>query len=434
MEKNISMIPQHLPRKLTISLWDFSWYTMTMPGEPYHDLRARFSELVERGYNTIRICAMPYFLFHAGGKRKGPLRFGNMGQVGKRTRWYNCVGGAELDGHAHILELFQQAKAFNCYVILSSWEYQQSPSFLASSELADELSAIPSQDRFMTIAQSMNQLIAYLKDEGYGDRIAFVELHNELEISGLNQTGLDSGISSNDKAGLLANMRPYIEEALGYLRERHTDIMVSVSHVLTQDYPKQLVADHTQVGQFHLYLNGVLQELLDETGVWNEMVPFPNERVKSLLRSDAPLYESYKLPAGEEWRLKGNPNGLRLFYLHDWADPDKWDLFLYERYSAHRLAMIQKTEQRLEDVAWWAKQNKLPVVIGEGYIGYTPLYATFEEGPVGKFIAENAIQKGMELGFWGMVLCSNCAPHHPFWQEIEWQKRLNSLILSAARI
>lgn len=60
---------------------------------------------------------------------------------------------------------------------------------------------------------------------------------------------------------------------------------------------------------------------------------------------------------------------------------------------------LQKTDQRLADIVWWAKQNGVPVIVGEGYIGYTPLYATFEEGPVGKFIAEYAIRKGMDLVF-----------------------------------
>lgn len=430
-DHNAQVIPQHLPRKLTISLWDFSWYTMTMPGEPYHDLGTRFDELVERGYNTIRICAMPMFLFDADGKRPGPLRFGNTGEVGRRTRWYNCTGGAVLDGHAHMLELFRQAKEHDCYIILSSWEYQQSPSFLATPELADELAAIAPKDRYMALARSMDQLIAFLKEEGYGDRIAFAELHNELEFGGLTQSGLDEGIDFEDKPALLAHMRPFIEEALGYLRERHSDTMISVSHVLIHDYPKQLVADRTQVGQFHLYLNGVLQELMDETGIWDETVPFPNPRVRSLLREEAPTFESYRLPEGEEWRLRGNPIGLRLFYLHDWTDPDRWDLFLYERYGAHRLAMLQKTDQRFSDVAWWAKSKGVPVVVGEGYVGYTPLHATFEEGPVGKFIAEYAVRKGMELGFWGMVLCSNCAPHHPFWQDAAWQQRMNRFIMGS---
>lgn len=91
-------------------MWDFSWYTLTLSGEPYHDLSARFREAVERGYNTIRICAMPFMLFTDKGKREGPLQFGNLGEVGQRTRWYYCRGGAELDGHAHLLALFREAK------------------------------------------------------------------------------------------------------------------------------------------------------------------------------------------------------------------------------------------------------------------------------------------------------------------------------------
>jgi hypothetical protein len=45
-------IPPHLPRRLTISLWDFSWYTQTMPDEPFDDLDLAFGEAVERGYNA----------------------------------------------------------------------------------------------------------------------------------------------------------------------------------------------------------------------------------------------------------------------------------------------------------------------------------------------------------------------------------------------
>lgn len=129
--------------------------------------------------------------------------------------------------------------------------------------------------------------------------------------------------------------------------------------------------------------------------------------------------------------MEGNPVGMKLIYLHDWADPDLWDLYLYDRYGAHKLAMLQKADLRLEEAQEWAVHSGLPVVIGEGYVGYTPLLAGFEEGPVGKFIAEYALRKGMALGFWGMTLCSNCAPHHPFWQDVAWQQRWNRYILEA---
>ena len=55
--------PAHLPERLMITLWDRFWYVPTGPGEPFEDLDRAFAEAVERGYNTIRICAMPYLLF-----------------------------------------------------------------------------------------------------------------------------------------------------------------------------------------------------------------------------------------------------------------------------------------------------------------------------------------------------------------------------------
>lgn len=427
----MTTIPHHLPRKLTITMWDFSWYTMTMPGEPYHDLAARFEEAVERGYNAIRICAMPLMLFTPEGPRPGPLRFSNLGQIGQRTRWYNCQGGAELDGHAHLLELFRQAKEHDCYIILSSWEYQQSPSFLASPELWHELTAVPPEKRFMLLADAMSQLIRYVKDAGYGDQIAYAELHNEVEFGRLTEAATAQGIAAADTAGQIRAVTPYVEEAVAYLRQQHPDIMMTASYTVNEPYPKAYLPQNMQVAHFHLYIKGVLQELMDRTGIDNPDVPFPNELVQSLLSDNAPPFEEWKLPEDRAWKMEGNPVGMKLLYLHDWADPAKWDLYLYDRYGDHKLAMLLKTDLRFGEIQEWIRDSRLPVVIGEGYVGYTPLYAGFEEGPVGKFIAEYAIRLGMEMGFWGMILCSNCAPHHPFWQDVAWQRKWNTFILES---
>lgn len=419
--------PGHLPEKLTVTLWDFSWYTMSMPGEPFFDLARCFAEAVERGYNTVRICAMPFLLFDPeSGRRVEPLKLANLGPVGMRTRWYNCRGGAVMDGVERLLALLKEAERHQCFVILSSWEYQQSFSFLGTRDLYDELMGIPPEERFLAIAKSMHHLVSCVKAAGYGDRIAYVELHNEIEYGGLNRVAPDGDI-----AAVIRTVKPYTEEALAWLSERHPDLLFTGCFTLGEPYPKASLPGNMQVGHFHLYINGVLQQLMDETGIRNPDAAFPNPLVKSLLRDDAPPFEEYRLPEGEEWRLEGNPVGLKLLYLHDWCDPVKWDLYLYEHYGAHKLAMKQKVDERFAEIAAWASDRNLPVVIGEGYVGYTPLLAGFEEGPVGKDLAEHAIRKGMEHGFWGMVLCSNCAPHHPFWADMEWQKKWNDYIRRA---
>ena len=45
------------------------------------------------------------------------------------------------------------------------------------------------------------------------------------------------------------------------------------------------------------------------------------------------------------------------------------------------MALELQLRTQLEVMADWALQHGVPAVIGEGYLGYTPLEARFEEGP-----------------------------------------------------
>jgi hypothetical protein len=418
-------IPEHLPSRLTISLWDFSWYTMTRPGEPFADVDRAFAEAVERGYNTVRICAMPYLLFGDRKRETSALQFSNLGgDFGQRTRWYNTKGGATLNGREHLLRLFEAARRHNCYVILSSWEYQQSPSFLATSEWCDDLMAIAPEKRALALGVAMGRLIGFLKEHHLDDRIAYAELHNEVEVTKLKEvarTGEDTYVAE----------KPYLEEAVSLLRNQHPDILITTCYAHAPETHMHDLPDNLQVAHFHLYLYGVLGQLFHDLDIWGATQLFPTSLACELLRSDAPSFDAWMPRAGEAWRLEATGVGRRLFYLHDWVDPDKWDLWLYERYQSHREAMRQATTFRLEIIADWARQHNVPAVIGEGYVGYTPLLTHFEEGPVGKNIAEYAIETCKRLNFWGIILCSNAAPHHPFWQDRAWQQRMNASILGA---
>lgn len=415
-------LPAHLPRKLTISLWDFTWYTMNQEGEPFADLEQAFAEAVERGYNTVRICAMPYLLFGPEAKPDDVLQIANLGgDFGQRTRWYNVQGGAVLNGRAHLLRLFEAAKKHDCFIILSSWEYQQSPCFAQDDSWYQKLIAIAPQDRFMAQAKAMMALIQFLKEHQLADRIAYTELHNETEVSKLK----DVTASGEDT---YAAVKPYQEAAIEYMRKQHPDILMTTCYAVPPVGNMQDLPENAQVAHFHLYVYGVLKELFDELKIWSSETTF-SDLARSLLRSDTPAFEEWK-PA-EEWRLAATGISRRLFYFHDWVDPDKWDLWLYENYARYRDSMRETMQQRLTAITNWAEQKSVPAVIGEGYVGYTPLLTNFEEGPVGKDVAEYAIALSQRLNFWGYILCSNSAPHHPFWQDVAWQKRLNAVILQA---
>ncbi len=154
-------IPAHLPDKLTITMWDFSWYTMTMPGEPYDDLGARFAEAVERGYNTIRICAMPYFLFTADGKREGTARFL---EFGRRYRTKNPLvqlprrsGAGRACTSLQAVRGSEEARLLYYFVILGI--SAKPVIFDAALNCSMNCWRSPPKERFMAIARSMSRLI-----------------------------------------------------------------------------------------------------------------------------------------------------------------------------------------------------------------------------------------------------------------------------------
>jgi hypothetical protein len=104
------------PSRLTIAMWDFSWLYMHYPGGAFEDFDRVTDELLERGFNTVRIDAFPLII----GKIQNvddevtipgdPLR--NWGPSDKDRK------------HAIIKELIsfmEITKAKNIQVILSSW-------------------------------------------------------------------------------------------------------------------------------------------------------------------------------------------------------------------------------------------------------------------------------------------------------------------------
>ena len=178
-------VAAHLPERLTITLWDFSWYVRTGPGEPFEDLDIAFAQAVDRGYNTIRICAMPYLLFGSGldttALRLGPLGNG----YGSRVRWYDVEQPTTIDARAQLLALFEAAKRHDCFVIVSSWEYQQSSSFAAEPAWCEALMAIDPEHRVEAQAEALADLIDFLAEHHLADRVAFTEIHNEVQVGHL---------------------------------------------------------------------------------------------------------------------------------------------------------------------------------------------------------------------------------------------------------
>lgn len=412
-------VPAHLPSRLTITLWDFSWYTRAGSGEPYGDLDAAVADAVALGYNAIRICAAPLLLFGGLGldDLAEDLAIGGLGEAptggyyGQRTRWYDTPGGYAVDLRARLVELFRSAERHGVVLILASWEYQQAPSFAASSRWFDAIDAVPLDERYRVLAEAWDRLVGFVSEHGLRERIALIELHNEVDFSILPPLA--------EGAGQIAR-----------LRQRHPDLLITASYGKPPHLAMHTVPRGLGAAQFHVYSYGVLDALQKRIDIRSEgSSGFPNAELQALLRADAPTVAEYGRPV--EWRLRATVVTDQMIYGYDWVDPDAWDTWLLEHYGTYREVMRREIESRVIAIAAWARAEGIPALVGEGWVGYTPLHGTFEEGPIGRALAEHGIRTALEHGVWGVVLCSNAAPHHPMWRLRDWQRQQNARILSA---
>lgn len=415
-------VPAHLPQRLTITLWDFSWYTRAGDGEPYADLDAACADAASLGYNTIRICAAPLLLFGGLGleSEAQDLEIEGLGTApdggiyGRGTRWYDVAGGYRLNLRERLRELFDAAARHGLVVILASWEYQQSPAFAASSAWFDAIDVIPLDERYAALGRAWEALIGELTDRGHRERIALVELHNEVDFS------------------ILPPLREGGSAEVARLRARHPDLLITASYGKPPHLAMHRVPEGLGAAQFHVYSYGVLDALQTRIDIRAEgTADFPGAPLRELLRIDAPSPAAYGRAA--EWKYRATVVTDQMIYGYDWIDARAWDRWLHAHYDRYDEVMRREIESRVIAIAEWARWQRVPAIIGEGWIGYTPLRGDFEEGVLGRALAEHGITTALEVGIWGVVLSSNAAPHHPMWQLRAWQAAQNARILSAGR-
>jgi Sugar-binding cellulase-like len=408
----------HLPERLTITLWDFSWYVRTGPGEPFEELDRAFAEAVERGYNTVRICAMPYLLFGSG-LDTSALRLGSLGGgYGQRVRWYDVAQPTVIDARHHLLALFEAAKRHDCYVIVSSWEYQQSSSFAADPGWCDALMGIEPEQRAEAQAVALADLIDFLTEHDLDDRVAFTEIHNEVQVGHLAD-GLPTGPDERVVA-----LRPRLERALAAFRSRHPDRPVTVNYARVPVGAMRGIPETVDVLVTHPYVYGVLGAFIESYGLRGPVQDFDQDRAdREILLPGAPKIADWA--PDQPWRLTATIVAEPEIYVHDWGDAQAIDRWLYRNYPAWEQAMIGTLRLWLDVAHDWASSHGVPLVFGEGWVGYTPRDSRFEEGPIGAEFCRLAIDESLRVAAWGTIVCSNAAPQHAMWADVSLQQQCN---------
>jgi hypothetical protein len=413
----VDVLPEHLPLKLCISCWIWSWITSATPEEPYGDLERCMIELKERGFNCVRVEAGLNWAFLPDGTPRGEMDFGqwiaghgwNFSTVGSR-------GGGRHDVLRRVIRLLELAQRHDIYVILTSWEYQDSSWFVADPEIRASVYAVAPEERFMQLARLHDRLLTILKRENLHRNIAFVEVHNEPE---------HSEFPSGDEG------RRLHRDAIGFLRERHPDILVAGDFSSHND---DIVPDNTQIYDQHVYAGGQwyfedLYGLTVRHPEFDPANPRATEAVDRVLRDDVIPWDEFMVPAANirpAWR--------DVMWLYENLDNDKWDKWVAERFAVWEDRIMFAAREMFAGDAAHARRRGLPLVIDEGGLFYPPGRSRFEISQKGLSVLDLFADLAIEHEYWGFMPGTYCGAEHIVWRENpQWLRSVNDRFRDSVR-
>lgn len=147
-------------KPLALTMWDFSWLERRWTGAGYEDWDKALSELVERGYNAVRIDAYPHLIANGKDRKRKLLPVWSVFDWGSPMT-------LDVQVQPALNEFIARCKKHNVKVGLSSW-YREDAENVRMGISSPEIMA----DQWIKTVQSID-------DDGLLDNIFYVDLCNE---------------------------------------------------------------------------------------------------------------------------------------------------------------------------------------------------------------------------------------------------------------
>lgn len=434
-------VPAHLPDRLSICYYGWDWITAAQPGEAFADLERALVETKERGYNCVRPEMGLNWMFDPTGKRRGPLQFGAW--IPGASSNLHCVdakGGGVHDVHERVMRLFELAAKHDLYIIMTEWEYQDALAFTVDAKVRDEIVGVPYNDRLMLLAQHFHRLLTDLKQRGLHRRIASVEVINELNVPRIvcappntpNQTFAEWCQAKSPKPGCSTDqVRALARKAVGFLRERHSDLLVTVDGLVATVGFGTIFPENGQIADHHAYSDGVIQAFWKNAGLGSIDGAKPKDEtqnpfLKEVLKPNPTSYEEIARKARHV-----RANWVPLAWLYSNLDNDKFDRWCVEHYPQYRQKAKESLDKQFQAAAEFAAPRNLPLVVDEGFMLYPPLQCKYPMTAEGREGEEMGVDAAIATGHWGVMLSGYFRPNTPLWRndsQCDWARGVNRRI------
>jgi hypothetical protein len=389
------------PRRAAIAMWDYSWLKSHYPGGPFENWNKTTDELLERGFNTVRIDAFPFLIGDMSSDREElTIPADPLANWGFSDRDYKHAVAREL------VEFMGIAKRKNLNVILSTWNTtaKEYPG------VADRIAH--SRDKFR---HAWDRTLQVLGEHDLLKPVLYVDLDQEFpyfsaygpELKSLREPG-------HSAPGTKGGAKSAMEEAgqseqgltrmawnpaqLEYVRGLFSEMLPYFqSHYPSLRFTYSLTAFFKEVRSLGLQLFDVL-----ELHLWIHSPRFDNRTGFNQLKKD---------------------RGQRSY--RDYARRIEQTL------HAVRPMLVQEMRNRMKFATEWAGEIAAPLTATEAWGPWWHMDSPDLDWGWLRDWCEQSMKLAGEYGFWGATPWNYSHPYWKNWSDIAWYQRVNNRFLKS---
>ncbi|MGF1760121.1 hypothetical protein L4D76_19735 [Photobacterium sagamiensis] len=379
-------------KRFSVTMFEYSWMVQRTGAQAeYADWDKVLDEVVERGYDCIRIDAFPHVIKKdAEGNRPTEVTFL---PIPSAFMWGNHheVTVNVADG---LVEFMQKAKDRGIYVGLSSWY---------NNTTCDRRGLLTTPEDY---AAAWTDVLDLLAENDLLDGIVWVDFCNEFPLKHWCPTAYEhiTGEPASVPMGpeSFENLEDEWEEDC---IERMNEYLVRTPQILKKKYPQFKYAFSNQAFGEDNFLRGDFSELdMFEPHIWasddmsvsvqighfDAMEDFPigvanmRKKCEELVKEDPSVFSEILEERIEKWKDAAEKHGMAL------VTTEAWTTVVYEDLSHNG---------HLGEWEWFKK------------------------------VLETGIELAIDNGWKGICTSNFAEPHFEgMWRDVEWHKRMNDMI------
>lgn len=363
------MKPRYL-RPYAITMWDFSWLERRWPGAGYEDWDQALGELVERGYNAVRVDAFPHLVSF------GPMREWDILPTWNQTSW-GAQSLARIQVTPALTEFIGKCHARGVGVGLSTWWRQDPEDTRLKIKSAGDL------------AKVWVDTIEHIDRAGLLDAILYVDFSNEFPIPFWTPF-LYGGIEGEEKSRRDPDIVALMRDSIAIARQSYPDLNYTFSFCTQyRDWASQDVS-MLDILEPHIWMSH------PSTSDWNEVVRYHFEKFS---------------PEGFDNIVKRG----------------------YQTYRDNKQKYDGALLGEVDNIAAWSRASHKPLVTTECWsvVDYKD-WPLLDWGWI-KDLCELGVTHAARTGRWvGMGTSNFCGPQFVgMWRDVAWHRRLTDLIKSS---